>query len=245
MYCKKCGAELKPGAQFCSKCGTTIVSKSVNSRNSASNDFKQTIQKAVNVYTSNWKRIGDGQWSGESLKHHLVWIGVHAAVLIVLLVLILPSGGGSASYPRYDKAAQEREPSTYADSPKGDTSFDIGYSKEDIESAVSTVGAAVDYYTKVLFSSLEGTWTDSKGTFTMTIGNDGKVRIADSTGTLGADLFTWTEVDDDTVRLKADSDNPLSSILSIDMDYQVDGETLTIGFLGKNIQLTRKKSFFN
>ena len=59
-----------------------------------------------------------------------------------------------------------------------------------------------------------------------TIGEDGTVKIADSTGTFGADAFTYTEVDDDTVRLKVDTDNALVGMFSVDMDYECDGELL-------------------
>ncbi|MBP3803484.1 MAG: hypothetical protein J6I76_06225, partial [Oribacterium sp.] len=63
----------------------------------------------------------------------------------------------------------------------------------------------------------------------------------DSTGTFGADAFTYTEVDDDTVRLKVASENFLANMLSIDMDYYVSGETLTVSALGQSFELTRKK----
>ena len=58
---------------------------------------------------------------------------------------------------------------------------------------------------------------------------------------LGADAFTYTEVDDDTVRLKVSTDNSFANMLSIDMDYKVNGEILTVSAMNQSYEPKRKK----
>lgn len=88
--------------------------------------------------------------------------------------------------------------------------------------------------------SLYGTWTDSYGTVSFTFQEDGKIRISGLEDTLAVDVFTFTEVDDDTLQLKAESDNPILGVISLNMDYEISGDTLTVTIAGKSLKLVKK-----
>ena len=251
MFCNKCGTKVKDGSRFCPVCGNEISGRSMPDSGAVRNNG-QIFQGNGNWYTVNWKRIGDGQWSGEALKHHLAWIGMHLAIIFVFILTVK----GIAFMKNSHVTAILDKPSNTADgaddtaSDENDTAGDSTTVADDpvstddqetLSDFMYTATETVNYYTKVAFDSLEGTWTDANRTFTLTIGQDGSVRIAEPTGTLGADVFTWSEVDDDTIRLKADSDNFLASFLSIDMDYKVSGEVLTVELMDMSYDLMRKE----
>ncbi len=216
---------------------------------------------AFGWYTYNWSRVFKTKWEGIEFKHHMIWWGSHLAVLFLVAVVVFARSGNSSAA----RTAQDTEFAVDSGQDDGsgivesvsevvsqmqgadetqEETEDKSAAEEFIDTAkemANDIGNEVDYATKVLFSSLYGTWTNSSGTFTLTIGEDGTVKIADSTGTFGADVFTYTEVDDDTVRLKVASENFLASVFSIDMDYYVNGETLTVSAMGQSFDLTRKK----
>ena len=224
---------------------------------------KKGTRNFFDWYGYNWNRLFKHKWNGIELKHHLIWGGAHVAALLLIIFIINPLKGVSKDEERADKVGYENIESENAEESKNFTQIvtDVvsqgqndGNETEDAEekSAVdqavdaakekaNEIGNELDYAAKVLFSSLYGTWTNESGTFTLTIGKDGTVKIADSTGTFGADAFTYTEVDDDTVRLKVASDSFIASMLSIDMDYEVNGETLTVSALNQSFDLKRKK----
>ncbi len=248
MYCEICGSEVRDGEKFCPVCGEEIrgALRTV--------DPKPTHRgiggkpKWDDWYTYNWERLGNGAWQGEELKHHLAWLGIHLGVIFLLCLIIVAAYGGIGQ----TKTRRLKHESTGADRSIGSEWGVDGFSTESIDDAVGDfedqvteladdIGSDIDYYTKVAFNSLDGTWTDRSGAFTLVISRDGTVRITDPTGTLGADVFTYTEVDDDTVSLKANSNDFLMGAVSINMDYQVKGETLTVSVLGLHYDLTRKK----
>ncbi len=255
-FCSNCGNEIREGVKFCPVCGKEILS-GVSIADSDSNkhtrinlaeivrsepvkDVQEKAKLTGNWYVLNWKRLGDGNWKEEGLKHHLAWIGIHLGVILIVFLLI------GAIRPRDIKGDREyglKTDNSYDDI--SDNDVDKETDSKDKGETIKEIGDSakenIDYYKKILFKDLTGTWTNSLETFAITIGKDGTVKISDSTGTFGADAFTYTEVDDDTVRLKVESDNALVGMLSIDMDYEVNGETLTISALGQTYDLTRRK----
>ena len=217
---------------------------------------KKKTKNIFEWYTSNWSRVFKTSWSGEGLKHHLLWVEAHALVVLILLVFLFVKGDKSVAVNNNETSlaenkaveanAHELDAKSYVESLYSEPSEQeeknvVDQAADAVKEKANEIGNEIDYATKVLFSSLYGTWTNDSGTFTLTIGKDGTVKIADSTGTFGADAFTYTEVDDDTVRLKVSSDNFFAQIISIDMDYYVNGETLTISALDMTFDLKRKK----
>ena len=88
--------------------------------------------------------------------------------------------------------------------------------------------------------SLYGTWSDSYGAVSFTFQKDGKIRISGLEDTLGVDVFTFTEVDDDTLQLKAESDNPILGAVGVNLDYEITGDTMTVSIAGKTFKLVKK-----
>lgn len=110
---------------------------------------------------------------------------------------------------------------------------------EDVEQAVENfVEDALD---TVQIYSLYGTWTDSYGAISFTFSEDGKLRVSGMSDILSVDAFTFTEVDDDTLQLKADTDNPIAGMVGLNMDYEIEGASMTVSIAGKKINLVKKE----
>ncbi len=110
---------------------------------------------------------------------------------------------------------------------------------EDVEQAVENfVEDALD---TVQIYSLYGTWTDSYGAISFTFSEDGKLRVSGMSDILSVDAFTFTEVDDDTLQLKADTDNPIAGMIGLNMDYEIEGDSMTVSIAGKQINLVKKE----
>lgn len=50
---------------------------------------------------------------------------------------------------------------------------------------------------------------------------NGTIRIGGLAHTLGANVFTFTEVDGNTLQLKADTENKLLNLISLNLDYEI------------------------
>ena len=88
--------------------------------------------------------------------------------------------------------------------------------------------------------SLYGTWSDSYGAVSFTFQKDGKIRISGLEDALGVDVFTFTEMDDDTLQLKAESDNPILGAVGVNLDYEITGDTMTVSIAGRTFKLVKK-----
>lgn len=88
--------------------------------------------------------------------------------------------------------------------------------------------------------SLYGTWSDSTGTVSFTFYENGKIRISGLGTTLGVEVFTFSEVDADTLQLKADSSNALVGMVSIQLDYEISGDTMTVSIADLQYRLIKK-----
>ena len=112
---------------------------------------------------------------------------------------------------------------------------------EEAENIGDAVGNFVeDALDIVQVYSLYGTWTDSYGAISFTFSEDGKLRVS-GLDTLSVDAFTFTEVDDDTLQLKADTDNPIAGMVGLNMDYEIEGDSMTVSIAGQQISLIKKE----
>ena len=88
-------------------------------------------------------------------------------------------------------------------------------------------------------AKLYGEWSDENGLLSMTFREDGTLRVGAGAGFLGADLFTFTEEGGNTLQLKANAEGALSAV-SLELDYEIQEDTMTISFLGMDYVLKRK-----
>ena len=58
---------------------------------------------------------------------------------------------------------------------------------------------------------------------------------------MAVDAFTFSEVDNDTLQLKAESDNPLIGAIGLNMDYEIEGSSMTVSIAGKELTLVKKE----
>lgn len=112
---------------------------------------------------------------------------------------------------------------------------DVENVEEALEDWVEDALDAVQVY------SLYGTWTDSYGAISFTFSNDGKLRVSGLEDTLSVDVFTFSEVDNDTLQLKAESDNLIVGAVGLNMDYEIEGDTMTVTIAGKELRLVKKE----
>jgi len=87
---------------------------------------------------------------------------------------------------------------------------------------------------------LYGTWTDSYGAISFTFSEDGKLSVSGLEDTLAVDAFTFSEVDDDTLQLKADTNNPLLGAVGLNMDYEIEGDNMAVTIAGMELHLLKK-----
>lgn len=119
-----------------------------------------------------------------------------------------------------------------------DSDVNVNWGEDSVEDVVENfVEEALD---TVQIISLYGTWTDSYGAVSFTFYEDGKIRISGLEDSLGVDMFTFTEVDDDTLQLKAESANPIVGAIGVNLDYEITGDTMTVSIAGQTLKLVKK-----
>ena len=98
-----------------------------------------------------------------------------------------------------------------------------------------------DAMDEIQIVSLYGTWSDSTGTISFTFYENGKIRISGLGTLLGVEVFTFSKVDADTLKLKADSDNALVGIVSVDLDYEISGDKMVVYIADMQYELFKQK----
>lgn len=249
-YCDNCGEKIKDGAVFCSSCGSKIVapdiksnstnqqigtnkSDVINSVSDISMNIGTTIRKLLEKFLSWYMSCINDLKKGEfKNKQCLIWIISHLIIVVLIIIALVPSKKRDSLDTHKSKVEMTENDLSDSDESKSNVIED---SVEKAESILQEAKDNVDYGVKVLFSSLQGKWSDENGYFTLIINDDGTVKISDASGVISADVFTYSEVDDDTVALKVKSDKMFAQLVSFNMDYHVDGKTLTISIPAMNI----------
>lgn len=116
---------------------------------------------------------------------------------------------------------------------------------ENADAGAGSVGEALgdwaeDALDAVQVYALYGTWTDSYGAISFTFSKDGRLQVSGLEDTLAVDAFTFSEVDNDTLQLKAESDNSIIGAVGLNMDYEIEGDTMTLTIMGKELKLVKK-----
>lgn len=92
---------------------------------------------------------------------------------------------------------------------------------------------------------LYGTWiyrdSSTNEVFSITFQDNGYIKISDGLGIVGVDLFTFSEIDDNTLLLKAETENPWGELLSFNMPYELYGGELHLSIYGYEIDLTNEE----
>lgn len=86
---------------------------------------------------------------------------------------------------------------------------------------------------------LYGTWENISGSFCISFYEDKTVRIATGGNLLGAELFTFSELDSNTLSLKAVTDNVIVDLFSLSLNYEISGDVLKIELLDKKYELRK------
>lgn len=90
---------------------------------------------------------------------------------------------------------------------------------------------------------LYGEWVADNGVLSLTFQEDDMVRIGAGAGLLGAEVFTYEIVDEDTLQFQVQADGivgEVADLFSIQVDYTLEGDELHITLLGKDFLLHRK-----
>lgn len=86
---------------------------------------------------------------------------------------------------------------------------------------------------------LYGEWADENGLLSLTITEDGKIRVGAGEGILGADVFTYTEVDNNTLNMKVNAAGVID-LVSLQLDYELLGDDLTVDLFGTTYLMKRR-----
>jgi ribosomal protein L40E len=108
---------------------------------------------------------------------------------------------------------------------------------EDIESVLKNL--AGDVVDAVQGNSIYGTWSDSTGAISFTFQEDGKLKISGMQNYLDVEAFIFTEVDDHTLQLKADTDNAIIGAVGMNMEYEIDGNVMTVSIMNQELKLIK------
>lgn len=97
-------------------------------------------------------------------------------------------------------------------------------------------------------SDLYGKWeyrdSDGNEVFSITFQDNGYARISDGMGIIGVDLLTFTELDDNTLLLKADTVDYWGDLLSLNLPYELYGRYLYISIYGQELELINYDSSY-
>lgn len=261
MFCDNCGEELRVGSRFCSHCGyenkslkksVSInrghekASRGIESLKIWAASLKKRILHFIDCYCEEWKCIFAKK---RTTSKCIIWCSAHiGGALIIICLIAVGIHNQTNNNQRRDNYSKEADNIDWEDSYSIDQKEDVNDEKDPyselIDEGKEALSEAIDdvrYAKQVLFSSLQGKWMDKNGLFSITFNDDNTLTIKDASGVIGADLFTYTEVDDHTIALKADSDNILANIISLNMDYEVNGKVLTVSIAGMNYELERVK----
>lgn len=204
---------------FCNKCGAQLPDSSIfcsQCGNTISNT-KDILQNATISKRS----------SLHNNKTNLLWLILPIAIVITIVVCVSVIKDS------------ETTPDVVEMKDRNET-------KDVIEQDVSEIqevneNEAEDSLNDDESVSIYGKWIDSSGVISFTFQDNGIVRISGLSDILGADLFTFTEIDNDTFQLKADSDNVLLNLISFNLDYRIYGDVMAVNIAGEMYQLMRQE----
>lgn len=266
MFCNKCGAQVADAAKFCNKCGALLSPPKQRTQRTFPQQYRAgyAINKkvlwlilAVAALSSAllicmvFLRKSDiyGTWTDANNtvyftfqkdgNLHIVENGDTQNVHMFQfaddkkgnIVLQTQEGAMDMQYEISEDTlaltAFERKITLYrVDEPE--------IPQEALEKSVEVDGNATQD------NSLYGTWTDESGLVSFTFYENGAIRISGLSDLLGADLFCFTEIDSDTMQLKADSDDTLWNRVSIHLKYEISGEIMTVSMGEYTYQLVRQ-----
>lgn len=86
---------------------------------------------------------------------------------------------------------------------------------------------------------LYGEWSDENGLLSLTIMENGNIRVSAGEGILGAELLAYTEVDNNTLNMKVNAAGVID-LVSIQMDYELLGDELTLSLFGTTYSMKRR-----
>ena len=231
MFCPKCGNRITEEGKFCPKCGNEIRVESVKQEK----NFPYDIRKII------------------------IALALFLVVGIVVGVFGIPKktttnmeyevhkndyeDNNCEDDNSYEKALDYSNHAGYpaiiefANNDTGENAED--WSDYDFEYDMSDEYVKEIYKQKTDITDLYGTWVTADRTFSITFGRDGKVRVADASNLLGVDVFSYREIDENTLGLKAEGMNPVLNLVEIAMAYELSGSNLTIEFLEYRFELVQ------
>lgn len=89
--------------------------------------------------------------------------------------------------------------------------------------------------------SYYGTWTETHGVISFTFSRDGKLRISGMEELLSVDVFTYREIDENTLQLRADMKQELLDEVGLNLDYGIEGDIMRVTIVGQEFELYRKE----
>ena len=258
MFCNKCGAQLDDTAVFCRQCGNPI-SGGKQTGQKAMQPGARTVQRktiyAIGALLAAVVVIGiivafgmRSAGKSEESDFYGTWTTLDGLATITLEedgVCELRGDGsdevesGSFTYNKDHTITIQLR------------SVDLGISCElyDKDRMLVTIdGMSVIFHRSAdggaevqpdPGASLYGSWEAAGGTVAIDIYEDGNIRIWGLEKVLGADAFTFTETDEDTLALTANLDSEWAEMFSLNLDYVIDGNVMTVEIADYTFELEK------
>lgn len=270
MFCEKCGAQLPDTAHFCNKCGNTVGTSTEKISDTGRKKKKgrgwakllagillliglvvfartvfSEVEKRTSIYgtwtdanetvTFTFSQDGNLRVSGtNNILGADAFEFTEEEGVIHLQAKGFSGVGINLRYEIVDNALNIRvkgKSMTLYRAEASESESGKGILESWVENTLDTVQGYALY----------GTWADSDGVISFTFSEDGKLHISGLEDTLSVNIFTFSQVDGDTLQLKADTDNPILGMVGLNMDYKIEGDSMTVAILGKEWKLIKKR----
>lgn len=269
MFCNKCGAKIEDTAAFCKRCGNLVSGEKEKCGKVAQPRTRSLQRKDIYVICASFALVImtgivlafgirlSGEWVQRNQADiYGTWITPNGDI-----TLTIGEDGtfhmaasdyvfctGSFTYNK-DHTITIQQPLFGSDDSDIEGAIDISCELYDKDRMLVTIAGnsfivhrSADVGAEVQpdsGASLYGSWEDAGGTVAIDIYEDGNIRIWGLEKALGADAFTFTEADEDTLALTANLDSEWAEMFSLNLDYEIDGNVMTVEIADYTFELEK------
>lgn len=267
MFCNKCGAKIEDTAVFCKRCGNLVSGEKEYCGKVAQPRTSSLQRKDIYVICASFALIImtgivlafgirlSGEWAQRNQADiYGTWITPNRDYTLTIGEdgTFYMAGSDSALYT--DSFTYNKDRTITIQQPLGDDldiegAIDISCELYDKDRMLLTIaGTSFIFHRSAdggaevqpdLGASLYGSWEDAGGTVAIDIYEDGNIRIWGLEKALGADAFTFTEADEDTLALTANLDSEWAEMFSLNLDYVIDGNVMTVEIADHTFELEK------
>lgn len=265
MFCNKCGAKIEDTAVFCKRCGNLVSGEKEYCGKVAQPRTRSLQRKDIYVICASFvlvittgivlafgiRLLGEWQWNQADI--YGTWIVPNGEVTLTIGEDGTCRISNDSDFWTSSFTYNKDHTITIQHPLSGDSDFegarDIVCGLYDKDRMLMTMlGRSIIFHRSAdggaevqpdPGASLYGSWEDAGGTVAIDIYEDGNIRIWGLEKALGADAFTFTEADEDTLALTANLDSEWAEMFSLNLDYEIDGNVMTVEIADYTFELEK------